>query len=103
VEEEVPGIRAVPFGHLGDGNIHFNLSQPEGADAEEFLGRWEQITRLVLDLVGDMGGSFSAEHGIGRLKRDDLGRYKSEVEVDLMRALKRTFDPKNIMNPGKVV
>ena len=103
VEEEVPGIRVVPFGHLGDGNIHFNLSQPEGADAKEFLGRWDQITHLVQDLVGDMGGSFSAEHGIGRLKRDDLRRYKSAVEVDLMRALKRALDPKNIMNPGKVV
>ncbi len=103
VEGELPGIRAVAFGHLGDGNIHFNLSQPEGADAQEFLGRWDQITRLVLDLAGDMGGSFSAEHGIGRLKRDDLRRYKSAVEVDLMRALKRALDPKNIMNPGKVV
>ena len=103
VEAEIPGVRVVAFGHLGDGNVHFNLSQPEGADAEAFLGRRGEVSRMVHDVAVGMGGSFSAEHGIGRLKRDDLARYKSGVEVDLMRALKRTLDPKTIMNPGKVV
>jgi D-lactate dehydrogenase (cytochrome) len=103
VEAAVPGARPVAFGHVGDGNVHFNLSQPVGADGDVFLARWGEINRLVHDLVVDMDGSFSAEHGIGRLKRDDLSCYKSEVEVDLMRRLKRALDPDGIMNPGKVV
>ncbi len=103
VEERLPGIRPVAFGHLGDGNIHFNLSQPMGADREAFLARWDEFNLLVHDIVMKMGGSFSAEHGIGRLKREELMRYKSPVEVALMRRLKAALDPKGIMNPGKVV
>ena len=103
VEAELPGIRVVDFGHMGDGNIHFNLSQPEGADGAAFLAEMGRFNRIVHDLAVEMGGSFSAEHGIGTLKRDDLVRYKPAVEVDLMRRLKAALDPKNIMNPGKVL
>lgn len=99
----VAGIRPVVFGHLGDGNIHFNLSQPIGADAAAFTARRPEINRIVYDLTSEMKGSFSAEHGIGLLKRDELNRYKSTVETDLMRTLKRAIDPKNILNPGKIV
>ncbi len=103
VEQAMPGIRVVPFGHFGDGNIHFNLSQPVGADPKAFLAEWDRFDRIVADIATGLGGSFSAEHGIGRLKRVDMTRYKSDVEMDLMRALKRALDPRNIMNPGKVV
>ena len=103
VEQAMPGIRVVPFGHFGDGNIHFNLSQPVGADPKAFLAEWDRFDRIVADIATGLGGSFSAEHGIGRLKRVDMTRYKSDVEMDLMRALKRAIDPRNIMNPGKVV
>ncbi len=99
----LPGARPVPFGHLGDGNIHFNLQAARGTDMASFLARWDEIARVVHDVVRDFGGSFSAEHGIGVMKRADLKRYKNEVEIDLMRALKRTLDPKNILNPGKLV
>ncbi|MGD0193204.1 MAG: FAD-binding oxidoreductase [Rhizomicrobium sp.] len=99
----VPGVRPVPFGHLGDGNIHFNFSVPKGADSDAFLARWNEISRAVHDLVHEFGGSISAEHGIGVMKRDEIRRYKSADEIDAMRALKRTFDPNNILNPGKVV
>jgi FAD/FMN-containing dehydrogenase len=103
VAAAVPGIRVVAFGHVGDGNIHFNLSQPVGADAKAFLGEWDRIEKLVADIATGLGGSFSAEHGIGELKRSSLTRYKSPVEIDLMRTLKRALDPRNIMNPGKVI
>ena len=103
VEAALPGVRILAFGHVGDGNIHYNLSQPVGADAGAFLARWDESNRIVHDLANEMDGSFSAEHGIGALKRDELVRYKSAVEVDLMRTLKRALDPKNIMNPGKVL
>ena len=103
VEAEMPGVRVVDFGHMGDGNIHFNLSQPEGADGAAFLAEWRRLNRIVHDLAVEMGGSFSAEHGIGTLKRDDLAHYNPAVEVDLMRRLKAALDPKNIMNPGKVL
>jgi len=103
VEAALPGVRICAFGHAGDGNIHFNLSQPVAADSAAYLENWGRINRLIHDLVMDMGGSFSAEHGIGQLKRDDLVRYKSDVELDLMRAMKKTLDPTNIMNPRKVI
>ena len=103
VENEMPGIRTVAFGHLGDGNIHFNLSQPEAMDADAFLAERERINRLVYDIVEDLSGSFSAEHGIGVLKRDEMKRYRPACELDLMRTLKETLDPKGIMNPGKVL
>lgn len=99
----VPDGRLVAYGHVGDGNLHFNLNEAPGASREDFLARGAKIRRVVHDLVRDFGGSFSAEHGIGRLKVDELERYASPVELDLMRAVKRAFDPKGIMNPGKVL
>jgi FAD/FMN-containing dehydrogenase len=103
VTKAMPGVRPVPFGHLGDGNLHFNFSFPKGGDQEAFLARWEEIARIVHDLVNQYGGSISAEHGVGVMKRDEIVRYKSAAEIETMRALKRTFDPNNILNPGKVV
>jgi FAD/FMN-containing dehydrogenase len=98
-----PGIRYVVFGHLGDGNLHYNLAQPEDSPLEAFLGETARANRIVYDLVAELSGSFSAEHGIGQLKRDDLARYKSDVALDLMRRIKRALDPANLLNPGKVV
>ncbi len=103
VESLIPGIRPVPFGHLGDGNIHFNLNQPIGMDRQVFLGRWEEVNLVVHDIVAALDGSISAEHGVGQLKVDEIIRYKSPVEVELMRRLKRAFDPLGTLNPGKVV
>jgi FAD/FMN-containing dehydrogenase len=103
VTEMVPGIRPVPFGHVGDGNIHFNLSQPEGADREAYLARWDAVNEAVHELVVSMGGSISAEHGIGYMKAAENARFKSAVEMDLMRAVKQALDPDGLMNPGKVV
>ena len=80
--EIVPGARPVPFGHLGDGNIHFNISAPKGGDNASFLAQWETMSRAVHDLVASYGGSISAEHGIGAMKRDELPRYKSAAEMD---------------------
>ncbi|HWK45618.1 MAG TPA: FAD-binding oxidoreductase [Stellaceae bacterium] len=99
----LPGIRPVAFGHAGDGNIHFNLTQPLGADTEAYLDRWMEFNHLVHDIVASLGGSISAEHGVGRLKRDELIRYKSPVELDLMARIKQALDPHDTMNPGKVV
>jgi FAD/FMN-containing dehydrogenase len=99
-----PGARLVNFGHLGDGNLHYNVQAPPGDAAAEFLQRNEAaINRLVYDAVQQRGGSFSAEHGIGRLKVHELAERKSEVAVDLMRRLKRAWDPHGILNPGRVV
>ena len=99
----MPTARPVPFGHLGDGNLHFNFQMARGEDMAAYLARWDDIQRVVHDVVHGFGGSFSAEHGVGVMKRGDLKRYKGPAEVDLMRTLKRTFDPKNILNPGKLV
>jgi len=99
----IPGIRPLPFGHLGDGNVHFNFSAPKNADAQSFLSRRAEIARVVHDLVASLGGSISAEHGVGIMKRDEIARYKSTAELDTMRAMKRTLDPNNILNPGKVI
>ncbi len=99
----IPGVRPVPFGHMGDGNIHYNLSQPVGADKELFLARWDEVNALVHSIVAKLGGSISAEHGIGVMKRDLLPSVKDSVELDLMRQLKRTLDPNGILNPGKVL
>ncbi len=103
VSGELPGIRPVPFGHLGDGNIHFNLSQPIGMDTKAFLDQWSHFNHIVHGIALGLDGSISAEHGIGQLKRDEMASLKSDVEMDLMRTLKRTLDPKGILNPGKVV
>lgn len=99
----VPGCRPVPFGHLGDGNIHFNVSQPLGADKTEFLARWDEMNARVHGIVAKYHGSISAEHGIGTLKRELLPKVKDRVALEIMHALKRTFDPNNILNPGKVL
>ena len=99
----VPGIRPCPFGHVGDGNVHYNLSQPEGMDKAAFLARWDEIARAVHDIVAEMEGSIAAEHGVGRLKRAELARLKAPVELDMMRAVKQALDPDGLFNPGKVV
>ncbi len=103
VEKLVPGARPVPFGHLGDGNIHYNISQPVGADRQAFLDRWEEVNAAVHGIVTKLGGSISAEHGIGVLKRELLPGVKDPVELELMRSLKRALDPDGILNPGKVL
>jgi FAD/FMN-containing dehydrogenase len=98
-----PGIRIVAFGHVGDGNIHYNCSKAERQQAEEFFAQAPDVNRVVYDVVGELGGSISAEHGLGVLKRDEIRRYKGALELDLMRAIKRTLDPHGLMNPGKVL
>jgi FAD/FMN-containing dehydrogenase len=103
VDRVVPGARPVPFGHIGDGNIHFNVSQPVGADKASFLARWDEVSAAVFEVVMRLDGSISAEHGIGRLKRDMMLQIKSPEELAMMRGLKRLFDPKGILNPGKVL
>ncbi|HAD26581.1 MAG TPA: hydroxyacid dehydrogenase [Alphaproteobacteria bacterium] len=103
VTAALPGIRPVPFGHIGDGNVHFNLSQPPAMDRDAFLDRWAEFNRIVHDIAAGLGGSISAEHGLGFMKRDEITHYKSAVEIDMMRAVKRALDPQNIMNPGKLV
>ena len=103
VETLIPGVRIVAFGHIGDGNVHFNPSQPVGADKERFLAQWESVNRIVHDIAAELGGSISAEHGLGRMKREEITHYKSALEIELMRSLKRTLDPKGILNPGKVL
>jgi FAD/FMN-containing dehydrogenase len=99
----VPGCRPVPFGHLGDGNVHFNVSQPVGADAAQFLAHWDEINGAINKLVLKYNGSISAEHGIGKLKRDLLPKVKDPAALELMRGLKRMLDPNGILNPGKVL
>ncbi|HEX3495636.1 MAG TPA: FAD-binding oxidoreductase [Methylocella sp.] len=99
----IPGARLVPFGHLGDGNIHCNVSQPVGADTQAFLARWDEINAVVHGLVVARKGSIAAEHGIGQLKRNLLPKVKDEVAMEVMRAIKQTLYPKNILNPGKVL
>ncbi len=103
VEKLAPGVRPVPFGHLGDGNIHFNFTVPKNGDNPAFLARWNEIQDTVHDIVKRYHGSISAEHGLGIMKVHEIERYKSAAELDVMRALKRTLDPNNILNPGKVV
>ena len=99
----IPGLRPVPFGHLGDGNIHYNVSQPVGGDTADFLARWHEVNEVVFAIVLRMGGSISAEHGIGVLKRDELPEVKDKVAIELMRDIKAMLDPLGIMNPGKVL
>ena len=97
-------MRLVNFGHLGDGNLHYNVQAPEGGDAKQFLLQHEAaVNTIVYDAVGACGGSISAEHGIGALKRDELALRKSPVALGLMRSIKQALDPNGLMNPGKVV
>jgi D-lactate dehydrogenase (cytochrome) len=98
-----PGVRIFAFGHFGDGNIHFNVSQPADHDAARYLSRLDEISEMVHDIAHALGGSFSAEHGVGRLKLHDMERYKSPTELDLMRRIKNALDPAGIMNPGKIL
>ncbi len=102
-EAHMAGVRVCAFGHVGDGNIHFNLSQPAGMDKAAFLARWEGFNRLVHDYVSALGGSISAEHGIGFLKREELRLYKDPVALDVMARLKDAMDPAGLLNPGKVL
>ncbi len=95
-----PDARLTPFGHLGDGNIHFNVMQPKGGDKQAFLDGWEAMNAMVHDIVTQYGGSISAEHGIGTLKRAELARLKDPAQLMAMRAIKSALDPNNIMNPG---
>ena len=99
----IPTARICAFGHMGDGNIHYNISQPIGADKAEFIGRWREMNAIVHAIVRAHGGSISAEHGIGQLKRDELAEIRPAIEIDLMHRIKKAFDPAGIMNPGKVL
>ena len=99
----IPSARPVAFGHVGDGNIHFNVTQPVGADTDAFLARWDEVNKVVHDIATGMGGSVSAEHGIGQLKRHLMPDIKSGVELDIMHGIKRQLDPNNILNPGKLL
>jgi len=103
VELMIPGARPVPFGHLGDGNIHYNVSQPPAMDRAIFLSYWEALNAAVHEIVLDLGGTISAEHGIGRMKRDLLPHAKQPLELELMRKIKSACDPNGILNPGKVL
>jgi len=103
VQAIVPGARPVSFGHLGDGNLHFNFNSPRASDDPVFLAQWDVVQLCVHDLVKQFGGSISAEHGIGAMKVASLPRYKSHAELDAMRVLKTAFDPNGILNPGKTI
>ena len=103
LEAAMPGIRVFPFGHVGDGNIHFNVSQPVGMEKAEFHNRWNAFNRIVHDVVAEMNGSFSAEHGIGQIKKAELRHYRSAAELALMQTIKTALDPDGIMNPGKIL
>jgi FAD/FMN-containing dehydrogenase len=102
-ERLIPGIRCVPFGHLGDGNIHFNVMQPEGADGAAFLARDHEIMDAVNHVVRDLDGSFSAEHGIGRLKPYMMPEWRGGAELEIMQRIKAALDPRGLLNPGKVL
>lgn len=103
VEAVSPGARPVVFGHFGDGNVHYNVTQPPHMEKARYLALWDRMSAAVHGLVTRMGGSISAEHGIGRMKRGDLEKFKSPVELEIMRALKSALDPKGILNPGKLL
>ncbi|HEV7317149.1 MAG TPA: FAD-binding oxidoreductase [Ensifer sp.] len=103
VMKAIPGARICSFGHMGDGNIHYNISQPIGADKQAFLDRWREINAIVHGIVLTYNGSISAEHGIGQLKRDELAEVRAPIEIALMQRIKHAFDPSGIMNPDKVL
>lgn len=101
--EAFPDVRIVAFGHAGDGNLHYNLSKPAATDNAAFIAQTVAVNRIVHDIVHELGGSISAEHGLGQLKRDEITRYKSPVEMALMRSIKQALDPQGLMNPGKLL
>ena len=103
LERAFAGIRLVDFGHLGDGNLHYNVQCPEGADAAEFLRHEDEVNAIVYDAVSARGGSISAEHGIGSLKREELVARKSPVAISMMRRIKAALDPAGVLNPGRVL
>ena len=103
LQARFPGCRMVSFGHLGDGNLHYNVSAPSHVADTAFIELQDEVSRVVHDSVMGFQGSISAEHGLGALKRDEIRRYKSAVELDMMQAIKHALDPQNLMNPGKVV
>ncbi len=103
LQEAFPGIRIVTFGHLGDGNLHYNQSKPEAGENAAFISSQPEVNAIVHELAHELGGSISAEHGIGQLKRQEMLRYKDALEMEMMRSIKRTFDPQGLMNPGKVL
>jgi FAD/FMN-containing dehydrogenase len=104
LHEAFPGVRIVSFGHIGDGNIHYNVSMPDAAHNRAFIEQHEhEVNRLVYRIIARLNGSISAEHGVGQLKRAEIARYKSTLELELMRGIKQVFDPHGLMNPGKVI
>jgi FAD/FMN-containing dehydrogenase len=103
LQHAFPGVRMVTFGHLGDGNLHYNIAHPEGGDEDVFMARAGEVSRLVHDSVARFSGSISAEHGLGQYKREEILRYKAPLEMELMRRIKAALDPQGIMNPGKVL
>ena len=104
LQREIPGVRLVNFGHLGDGNLHYNVQAPAEGDPKAFLREHEaHVNHLVYEAVAEFGGSFSAEHGIGELKADKLAKYQSPVALGMMRAIKQALDPQGIMNPKRVL
>jgi len=103
LQQHFPGVRNFTFGHLGDGNLHYNVAHPLDSTVAAHMAKYAALSRLVHDSAHAHGGSISAEHGVGQRKRDLLGDYKSPVELDLMRRIKRALDPHNLLNPGKVL
>ena len=103
LEQAFPGVRIVAFGHIGDGNIHYNASMPDTADNAVFFARSKEVNSIVYKIVSELDGTISAEHGLGQLKRDEIRQYKSELELEMMRSIKRTLDPNGLMNPGKLL
>ena len=104
LHDAFPGVRIVAFGHMGDGNIHYNVSLADAAQNEAFIEQHEgAVNKLVYQVVRELGGSISAEHGLGQLKRETIREYKDPLELELMRSIKQTLDPHGLMNPGKVL
>lgn len=103
LEAYMPGIRPYPFGHVGDGNLHYNITQPEGMEPSAFQARAKEVSRIINTIAAELDGSFSAEHGVGQIKLAEMTQWKSPLELEMMRGLKALFDPRGIMNPGKVL
>jgi len=103
MEAQIPDCRPVGFGHFGDGNIHYNIAQPVGMDKQKFLDRWQAVSETVFDIVGEFGGSISAEHGIGIMKKDDLAKRADPVKLAMLKSIKHALDPHNMMNPRVLI